>query len=129
MLRRILYWTFTALAAARLLAGGIFDSLHKPAAVGILHTLGYPAYLCSILGTGKLLAVCALLYPRTRLLREWAYAGVTFNMVGASWSHVAVHDTLPATITPVILLVLVIGSYLLRPTAYRLRVADVGATP
>jgi hypothetical protein len=127
MLRTILYWTFTALATAWLLAGGLFDTLHKTGAIDLLHSLGYPAYLGSILGSAKLLAVCALLYPRTRFLREWAYAGVTFNMVGAFCSHVAMHDALLATIAPLILLALVVGSYLLRPAAWRLRPADATA--
>lgn len=130
MVRRVLYWIFTALVAAELLFGGILDVLHKPAALNILHTLGYPAYLCTILGPAKLLAVCALLYPRTRLLREWAYAGVTFNMLGAFCSHIAAHDTVPATVAPLILLSLAIGSYLLRPAACRLRSAgEPAASP
>lgn len=129
MFQRTFYWIFTALAAAWLLAGGIFDMLHKPAAVDILHTLGYPVYLCGILGPAKLLAVCALLYPRTRLLREWAYAGVTFNMIGAFCSHLAVHDAFPATLAPVLLLVLALGSYLLRPVAFRLRPAGLDPMP
>lgn len=130
--RHILYWLFTALLAAWLLAGGIFDSIHAPAAIGILRTLGYPPYVCSILGAGKLLAVCALLHPRTRLLREWAYAGVTFNMLGAFASHLAVHDTIQATVPPLLLLALAVGSYLLRPAAYRLHAANhsgIRATP
>lgn len=128
MLQRTSYWIFTALAVLWLLAGGIFDMLHEPGAVAILHTLGYPAYVCTILGPAKLLAVCAILYPRTRLLREWAYAGVTFNMIGAFCSHIAVRDAIAATLAPVVLLALVIGSYLLRPVVLRPRSPDLVPT-
>ena len=121
MLKRVFYWLFTALLAAWLLAGGIFDSIHAPGALAILHKLGYPDYLCSILGVCKLLALPALLYPRARFLREWAYAGITFDALGAFFSHLAVKDDAGATILPLILLAFAIGSYLLRPAGYRLR--------
>lgn len=120
MLKRILYWLFTALLAAWLLAGGIFDSTHAPAALAILHRLGYPDYLCTILGPCKLLAIPALLYPRARFLREWAYAGITFDALGAFYSHLAVKDSVGDTVAPLIMLVFAAGSYLLRPEEYRL---------
>jgi len=120
LLRRILYWVFTGLLAAWLLAGGIFDLKHAPGALAILRTLGYPAYLGFILGVAKLLAIAALLYPRAHLLREWAYAGVTFDALGAFFSHVAVSDTPSATMAPVIFLAFAVASYVCRPSAYRL---------
>ena len=49
--------------------------------------LGYPVYLMTILGVAKLLGVLALLLPGTPLLKEWAYAGFTFDLLGASVSH------------------------------------------
>ena len=124
MLQRILYWVFLILLAAWLLAGGIFDSTHVPAAIAILRKLGYPDYLGTILGACKLLAVLALLYPRTRFLREWAYAGVTFDALGAAFSHLAVKDGVGEIAAPLLMLGFAIGSYLLRPAAYRLRPAQ-----
>jgi hypothetical protein len=57
--------------------GGVTDIAGLPAAHEIMRTLQYPGYMLLILGPCKLLAVLALLYPKTRLLREWAYAGVS----------------------------------------------------
>jgi hypothetical protein len=121
MFQRIFYWVFIVLLAAWLLAGGLFDFSHAPAAIAILHKLGYPDYVGSFLGICKLLAVLALLYPRTRLLREWAYVGITFDALGAAFSHLAVHDSAGEIATPLLMLAFAIGSYLLRPAAYRLR--------
>jgi hypothetical protein len=117
---RILYWACSALLAAWLLAGGAADITHTKAAVAILNTLGYPEYLCTILGVSKLLAVVALLHPRTRLLREWAYAGVAFDGLGAFYSHVAVKDAIAPTLAPVVFLAFAAASYLLRPAQYKL---------
>jgi hypothetical protein len=118
--KQISYWFFTALLVAWLLAGGIFDVLHLPAANAILQALGYPAYLATILGICKLLAVAALLYPRTRFLREWAYAGITFDALGAFASHLAMKHSIGATTAPLIMFSFAIISYMLRPAAYRL---------
>ena len=89
MRNRYGYWIFTGLAVLWLAPSGVVDAMRLPAVVAILARLGYPAYLAVILGVCKLLGVAAILYPRTRLLREWAYAGITFNLLGAfifTWS-------------------------------------------
>ena len=123
MFKRISYWLFTALLTAWLLAGGIFDVFHLPAANAILQALGYPEYLATILGVCKLFAVAALLYPRTRFIREWAYAGITFDALGAFASHLAMKHSIGTTIAPLIMLSFAAISYWLRPAAYRLHLA------
>jgi hypothetical protein len=118
---QVFYWTATLLLAIWLLAGGIFDAAHARGAVAILKTLGYPEYLCTILGACKMLAVMALLYPPTRLLREWAYAGITFDALGAFVSHLAVRDGVTAAAAPLLMLSLAAVSYWLRPSNLRMR--------
>jgi hypothetical protein len=123
MARRYAYWICTCLLALWLTPSGVLDFMGIPNVVQILHHLGYPAYLGSILGVAKLLAVAAILYPRTRILREWAYAGITIDLLGAFLSHSAVHDPIGVRITPLVVLALAAGSYSLRPDRYRLRPA------
>lgn len=121
MAKQILYWIFTVLLALWLLAGGLFDITSAPAAIAILHKLHYPDYLSLILGPAKLLAILALFYPRARFLREWAYAGITFDALGAFLSHLAVHDGFADTLAPLVMLAFAVASYLLRPVTYRLQ--------
>ena len=78
-------------------------------------------YLAIILGTWKLLAVAALLHPGTRSVREWAYAGVTFDMFDAFLSHLFVHDSPLVALAPLVVLAFAAGSYLLRPQRFILR--------
>jgi DoxX-like family len=122
------YWVFMALTALWLVSGGILDLMRAPAVAAILRRLGYPIYVCTILGSCKILAVAALLRARNPLLRECAYAGITFLLMGAFLSHLAVHDTVGATAAPVTLLALAAGSYLVRPAHYRLRARPTAAT-
>jgi len=46
----------------------------------------------TILGVWKVLGSVALLAPRFPRLKEWAYAGIFFNMTGAAISHLVVRD-------------------------------------
>jgi DoxX-like protein len=107
------YWILTGLLAAFMLLGSIPDLLRVPQAVAIFMHLGYPAYLLPFLGAAKALGVLAVLVPGFPRLREWAYAGLTFDLGGALYSHLSVGDPASAWIFPVIGLFLVTASYLL----------------
>lgn len=63
--------------------------------------------------TGKLLGVGAVLVPGFRRLKEWAYAGLVFDLSGALYSHVSIGDPPSVWVFPIIGLLLVGGSYLL----------------
>ena len=121
MSRRIGYWICTGLLALWLVPSGVLDILRVPGVVEILHHLGYAAYVGVILGVGKLLAIAAILTPQTRLLREWAYAGITFDLIGAFISHMVAHDPLRIAFIPLLVLGLAAGSYFLRADHLRLR--------
>jgi DoxX-like family len=121
MARRYAYWICTGLLALWLTPSGVLDIILAPGVVKILNHLGYPAYLGPILGVAKLLGMAAILYPRTRILREWAYAGITIDLLGAFVSHSVVHDPLGIRITPLLVMALAAVSYLMRPERFRLR--------
>jgi hypothetical protein len=68
-------------------------NLVRPERVTVLiHHLGYPDYFPTMLGAAKLLGVVALALPGTRRMKEWAYAGFTFDLLAALVSNSAVHD-------------------------------------
>ena len=83
--------------------------------------LGYPAYFFTILGVWKLGAVIALVAPGLPRLKEWAYAGIFFNLTGAAASHAVVRDPLGNVMTPLIVLAIAMTSWALRPESRRLR--------
>ncbi|TGE26459.1 DoxX family protein [Hymenobacter metallicola] len=90
----ILYWVSTGFLCAMMLMSGIINVLSTPEAVEGLKHLGYPAYLLPFLGVAKLLGVLALLVPGFPRLREWAYAGFVFDLLGAMYSGLSVGDPL-----------------------------------
>ena len=72
----------------------------------------------TILGLWKVLGAIALLVPRFPPLKEWAYAGIFFNVTGAAASHAAVGDYCIYAfhvLVNLFLAVLVVASWALRP--------------
>ena len=106
------YWIVTGLMAAFMLMASIPDILRVPQAAAIMGHLGYPVYLLPFLGTAKTLGVIAVLAPRLRRLKEWAFAGLVFDVIGALYSNLSVGDPPSAWMPAVIALVLIGGAYL-----------------
>ena len=117
------YWTTTALFCAVVGFSGFSHFTHTDMMVEAKIGLGYPLYFMSIIGLAKMLGVVAVLVPRHPLLKEWAYAGITFNLIGATASHLFSGDGLIHASRPAFILLLCILSYLLRPAARRLSAA------
>lgn len=119
--RNIPYWIATVwlslgmVSTAIVQLAGLAEEVQKT-----VHELGYPSYFLYIIGVWKLLGVAAVLLPRLPLLKEWAYAGFFFAMSGAVISHLAVHDPLTELFGPVLLLVLTVVSWYLRPVSRKI---------
>ena len=114
------YWICTALVALSFLSGGIVDMMKLPQALEGMTHLGYPPYFLVILGFWKLLGGIVILLPGWALAKEWAYAGMIFDLTGATASHVAVGDDVFHVVVPLVLAALVAGSWALRPASRRL---------
>lgn len=72
---------------------GVAEVVHLPATVeGRVHVLGYPLYFLTIIGLWRVLGAIAILVPRFPRLKEWAYAGIFFDLTGAAASHAAAGD-------------------------------------
>jgi hypothetical protein len=125
--RRIGYWTTTAITALAFLAGGVADVGRGPEVVAGMAHLGYPVYFVVLLGVWKLLAAPALLAPGLPRLKEWAYAGIAFDLTGAAVSHAVVGDGPAKIITPLVLLAVAAASWALRPANRALTPANARA--
>ena len=112
------YWVLTA-SLAFVMVTGAYGELTQQWGTLQTHTiLGYPLYVLDMIALWKALAGIAILVPRFPRLKEWAYAGMFFNMTGAFISHAAVGDAGPGAyhlIATGSIVVLVIASWALRP--------------
>lgn len=115
---RIAYWIVTGLMAAFMLLASIPDVLMVDGAMELFRHLGYPSYFLPFIGVAKILGVVAVLVPGFRRLKEWAYAGLVFDLIGAFYSHLALGDQIMFWILPLMGLALVFGSYFLYHAVY-----------
>jgi len=117
--KNVAYWTTTILIAFFIGSGGIAQVLRVQGTVdGFVHILGYPLYFVTILGVWKVLGAIAILVPRFPRLKEWAYAGIFFDLTGAVASTAAVGDYGAYAfhlIAPLILVAITVASWALRP--------------
>jgi len=114
--RTIAYWVTTGFVALGFAFGGAMDLIGgKEVVEGMAH-LGYAPYVATLLGIWKVLGAIAILAPGLPRLKELAYAGMLFDLTGASFSHAMSGDPVGKIVTPLVLLALVAASYALRPS-------------
>jgi len=78
--------------------------------------LGYPDYFAYALIICKVLGVIAITVPRIpRTLKEWAYAGLTFNLLFAILSHSVVDGNIGFIAMPIVVLAILAVSYFYNP--------------
>jgi uncharacterized membrane protein YphA (DoxX/SURF4 family) len=116
-IRPVAYWVATALTAFAFLSGGATDLARPAALMEGMNKLGYPPYFVLILGVWKILGGIVVLTPGTPRLKEWAYAGMVFDLTGAAASHAAVGDPVGKIVTPLIICGIVMASWALRPAS------------
>ena len=121
-LRTIAYWTTTAVIALFFIGGGAADVAQPPDVVKLITHLGYPTYFATLIGVWKVLGGIAVIAPRLPRLKEWAYAGIFFDLTGAAVSHVSVGDGAFDVAIPLALSVVLVASWALRPASRRLGV-------
>jgi len=123
--RAAAYWVTTLLVVFELALGGAWDVLRVPQVRILIERLGYPLYLLAILGTWKLLGAMVLIAPRFPRLKEWAYAGVFFDLTGAVASLACAGMASAETMAyPVVMMAIAGASWALRPPSRRLLFLD-----
>ncbi len=114
----IFYWITTILVALFMTGGLTQIWQYRVNPHGVVPELGYPMYFFAILGVWKTLGAIAILVPRVPRLKEWAYAGIFFDLTGAAASVVAVGGYGAYAfhvIAPLIIAGFTVASWALRP--------------
>ena len=110
---RITYWSVTVLFCVLQAWSAVQYFIEAPKMMATIRELGYPVYFIKLLGVAKVLAVAAILYGGFPRLKEWAYAGLTFDTLGAAFSHVAAGDPLLIAAVPLAFCAAQLTSYFL----------------
>ena len=88
---RTVYWISTILFVALMLFASIGGLQPTADTIKIMHDgLGYPIYFIQFISIAKILGCIAILIPGLNRIKEWAYAGLFFDLTGAIFSGIAV---------------------------------------
>lgn len=118
--RNTAYWTLTLAFCVMMLLSASGHLTRAAQIVEVLENLGYPDYFIVILGVAKLAGIPFLLRPGSVRLKEWAYAGYTYILVGGFASHIVAGSPFADAVPPLIPWLFMAGSYVLhtqRPQA------------
>src|SRR6185437_15664289 len=119
-MRTIGYWVTTVLSAAAFVVPGVLNLIHSAHIMQDMGHLGYPVYLPTILGVWKILGASVIVVPGFPRLKEWAYAGMIFDLTGAALSRGLSGDGAGMVIIPLLIACVVLASWALRPDGRRL---------
>ena len=86
----ILYWVFTILFAALMIFSAYGSILVNEDAKTLIHDqLGYPVYFIPFTGYAKVIGAIVILIPGLKTIKEWAYAGLFFDLIAVVYSSIA----------------------------------------
>ncbi|MCC8424847.1 DoxX family protein [Mucilaginibacter sp. UR6-11] len=85
----IIYWISTVLILGMMLFSAASSFMDNPDGAKMMAAIGYRPYVLHLLAVAKVLGVIAILTPGFPRLKEWAYAGFTFDLIGATYSFYA----------------------------------------
>jgi len=109
----ILYWITTGLFAAFMVMSGVGHLQQDQFQIDMFRQLGFPAHVLITIGVAKILGALVLVLPRMRTLKEWAYAGFTFDLLGASAGIAMSPMGLLPALFPLAFFIPLVPSYLL----------------
>jgi uncharacterized membrane protein YphA (DoxX/SURF4 family) len=118
---KIWYWIFTILLIVLMLTSAFSTFTYSPQGIEMMKHIGYPYNVLILLSIAKILGVITILVPGFPRLKEWAYAGFTFDLIGAVYAGLTAGDSLGLWAPVILGLVFVFGSYIFyhKRIAYR----------
>ena len=109
---KIIYWIFTSLLILLMLFSAVTSFFPNPEGEAMMKAIGYPYSVLHLLAVAKVLGVIALLVPGFPRLKEWAYAGFAFDLIGATYAFLIIGTPVVNVLFMLVGLVLVFGSYI-----------------
>ena len=109
----IWYWVITIIFAGFMIFTAVPNAIQEPESVKFITDLGYPAYFVPFIGVAKIIGSIAILIPGLRRIKEWAYAGLFFDLGAAVYSIVRTTDVNWQIIFIILPIVFLFASYFL----------------
>ena len=108
---KITYWVFTILMAAAMIFSSVGMVIVQPDSVALFKQIGFPAYMLPFIGWAKILGVAAILIPGNWRIKEWAYAGLAFDVLGAIYAFISIGSPVSNWAPMFVFVLLIAASY------------------
>ncbi len=123
---KIIYWVVTALFAVFMAMTGVQNVMVDQGSIDLITTqLGFPQYMIPFFGFAKIVGAIAILVPGFPRIKEWAYAGMFFDLSGAAYASIAKFGFQPATTFMFVFIAFCLASYFLYHKVQKAQTADV----
>jgi uncharacterized membrane protein YphA (DoxX/SURF4 family) len=123
---KIIYWIITGLFIFWVFQPSISSAFSYDYAVDFFTKhLKLPEYFLPYTGFTKLLGLVALIIPGFTKIKEWVYAGFTFNLVAAIYSLIAIEVPITVLWVQVLALTLLAGSYFFFHKIQKLKIMKI----
>lgn len=100
----IIYWISTILFVALMIFSALGGLKPSQQTIELIHNgLGYPVYFIPFISIAKVLGCIVILIPGLERIKEWAYAGLFFDLAGAFYSGIAVSNKFDPIILTILL--------------------------
>ena len=87
---KIFYWIFTIIFSGLMIFSAVPSIATNQASIQLIHdAMGYPVYFIPFTGWAKLIGAITILIPGLKKIKEWAYAGLFFDLIAAVYSGIA----------------------------------------
>lgn len=104
---KIIYYVSTGLLTAMMLMSAGMYVFNNTEISKEFTNLGFPLWIIYPLATAKILGLIAIWTNKSRMLKEWAYAGFFFNFLLAGGAHIAIGDgKFPGALMALVLLLI-----------------------
>jgi len=110
---KIAYWIVTILFAAFMLFSAIPDLMYSKQAADFMTNLHYSEAFTRFIGFAKILGVIGILIPGFPRIKEWAYAGLAFDLIGATYSIIVVGTPFANWVFMLVFIIVLFVSYAL----------------
>ncbi len=108
----IIFWIVTGLFSAFMLYSSIPEITLTDEAKKFMSHLGYTDYFTRFIGVAKVLGIIAILFPGYPRIKEWAYAGLFFDLAGATYSQIATDGFFPQVAIMLLPIIFLFVSYI-----------------
>jgi hypothetical protein len=108
---KIAYWIVTILFAAFMLFSAIPDLMYSKQAADFMTNLHYSEAFTRFIGFAKILGVIGILVPGFPRIKEWAYAGLAFDLIGATYSIIVVGTPFANWVFMLVFIIVLFVSY------------------